>query len=270
MRGASLWGLVIGVAVIIGSGVGAVVAAVEGGSPPPTIPVASVATMTPAVIPQAAAGLPQPPTIVPTAAPSTPTPLPPPATATSVPPTPTPVGPQATVRGTGDSGLIIRDAPGGSRIASASEGETVADLGTQTESGGRRWHRIRAPDGTEGWAAAEFLAGPAGPLAPTPVASAAPSTQTSPPVAWGTLCNDGWVSPSAGSGTCSSHGGIANGNSRTSSSSSSTSSSSSSAPSCFGCISPTTGRPQTVRVDGYTRRDGTYVQPHYRSAPRRR
>ncbi|MCW5976488.1 MAG: hypothetical protein KIT09_00350 [Bryobacteraceae bacterium] len=40
--------------------------------------------------------------------------------------------------------------------------------------------------------------------------------------------------------------------------------------SCYGDISPATGRPKTVHVDGYYRKDGTYVRPHYRSTPRRR
>ena len=37
----------------------------------------------------------------------------------------------------------------------------------------------------------------------------------------------------------------------------------------YGETSEKTGRPKTVHVDGYTRRDGTYVREHYRSAPRR-
>lgn len=36
-----------------------------------------------------------------------------------------------------------------------------------------------------------------------------------------------------------------------------------------GEVSAETGRPKSVYVRGYTRRDGTYVQGHYRSAPRR-
>lgn len=40
--------------------------------------------------------------------------------------------------------------------------------------------------------------------------------------------------------------------------------------SCYGDISPRTGRPRTVPVRGYYRRDGTYVRGHYRSPPRRR
>lgn len=38
----------------------------------------------------------------------------------------------------------------------------------------------------------------------------------------------------------------------------------------YGEISPATGRPKTVHVQGYYRKDGTYVRGHYRSAPRRR
>lgn len=37
---------------------------------------------------------------------------------------------------------------------------------------------------------------------------------------------------------------------------------------CYGVISETTGRPRTTYVRGYTRKDGTYVQPHYRSRRR--
>jgi hypothetical protein len=40
--------------------------------------------------------------------------------------------------------------------------------------------------------------------------------------------------------------------------------------SCYGDISPATGRPKTVFVDGYIRKDGTYVRGHVRSAPRRK
>jgi hypothetical protein len=38
---------------------------------------------------------------------------------------------------------------------------------------------------------------------------------------------------------------------------------------CYGDISAATGRPKTVAVQGYFRRDGTYVRGHYRSSPRR-
>lgn len=36
----------------------------------------------------------------------------------------------------------------------------------------------------------------------------------------------------------------------------------------YGEISCLTGKPKTVRVRGYYRKDGTYVSPHYRSRPR--
>lgn len=39
--------------------------------------------------------------------------------------------------------------------------------------------------------------------------------------------------------------------------------------SCYGDISVATGRPKTVHVGGYYRKDGTYVRGHYRSRPRR-
>jgi hypothetical protein len=38
--------------------------------------------------------------------------------------------------------------------------------------------------------------------------------------------------------------------------------------SCYGDISDLTGRPKTVPVKGYFRKDGTYVRGHYRSKPR--
>ena len=37
--------------------------------------------------------------------------------------------------------------------------------------------------------------------------------------------------------------------------------------SCYGDISTSTGRPKTVPVSGYYRKDGTYVRGHYRSRP---
>lgn len=39
--------------------------------------------------------------------------------------------------------------------------------------------------------------------------------------------------------------------------------------SCYGDLSPLTGRPKTVEVHGYYRKDGTYVRGYYRSRPRR-
>jgi hypothetical protein len=39
--------------------------------------------------------------------------------------------------------------------------------------------------------------------------------------------------------------------------------------SCYGDISAATGNPKTVHVNGYYRKDGTYVRGYYRSAPRK-
>jgi hypothetical protein len=38
--------------------------------------------------------------------------------------------------------------------------------------------------------------------------------------------------------------------------------------SCYGDLSAATGRPKTVHVNGYFRKDGTYVRGYYRSPPR--
>ena len=38
--------------------------------------------------------------------------------------------------------------------------------------------------------------------------------------------------------------------------------------SCYGDISSVNGTPKTIQVDGYYRRDGTYVRGHYRSSGR--
>jgi outer membrane protein assembly factor BamE (lipoprotein component of BamABCDE complex) len=58
-------------------------------------------------------------------------------------------------------------------------------------------------------------------------------------------------------------------NSRFKSSNSIYSSTNSSA-SGYGEISSTTGRAKTVHVRGYTKKDGTYVRPYYRSPPRKK
>lgn len=81
-------------------------------------------------------------------------------------------------------------------------------------------------------------------------------------------CADGTYSYSLSrQGTCSHHGGVAEWNPSTSSSRTAP------AP-IYSAPSPTysspSTAPKTVHVNGYFRRDGTYVRPHTRSAPRRR
>lgn len=82
------------------------------------------------------------------------------AAALGTPITARPVGPSLRVKGTGANGLIVRRTPGGDRIASVNEGALVGDLMDRQEVAGREWHKIRATDGTEGWAASEFLVAP--------------------------------------------------------------------------------------------------------------
>lgn len=79
--------------------------------------------------------------------PATPT-LPPPAT-----PTPRPLA----VTGSA-LGLFLRLQPGsGTIIRAYPDGTLVIPLGEMVHLEGRRWLRVRAPDGQEGWMAAEYL-----------------------------------------------------------------------------------------------------------------
>ncbi len=81
------------------------------------------------------------------------------------------------------------------------------------------------------------------------------------------ICVDGTVSYSANrQGTCSHHGGV---NSWLGGSNSSENPKSESTHSP-GYPSDSADRPKTISVRGYTRKDGTYVAPYKRSAPRRR
>jgi hypothetical protein len=115
---------------------------------------------------------------------------------------------------------------------------------------------------------------------PAPAVSAPAASSSAGSIAY---CNDGWERANTGNGTCSEHGGdYVPGRSQAATASPSYSSSSYgssyspstgsgySAPgSGYGQISTETGRPRDQYVSGYTRSDGTYVQPYYRSSPRR-
>lgn len=104
---------------------------------------------------------------------------------------------------------------------------------------------------------------------PRPLPPPAPpyNRETTIPSATATaLCNDGTVSYSANrQGTCSHHGGVDKWLDGSTTSDEPTSTYTPRYPS-----SDTSDRPKTVQVDGYYRKDGTYVRPHTRSAPRRR
>ena len=85
-----------------------------------------------------------------------------------------------------------------------------------------------------------------------PAATATPTSAPSLAIVGGTVCSDGWVSESTGSGTCSSHGGIAN-SSTSSRTTISAPSAANSDRSCYGCISPSTdgdGPCERVHAEG--------------------
>jgi hypothetical protein len=87
----------------------------------------------------------------------TPTPRPALATATTRPVTATPTPRPLVVAGSGQ-GLFLRVEPGqGAVIRAYPDGATIVPLGESTTLEGRRWLRVRAPDGQEGWMAAEYL-----------------------------------------------------------------------------------------------------------------
>lgn len=82
------------------------------------------------------------------------------------------------------------------------------------------------------------------------------------------MCNDGSLSYSTtNQGTCSSHGGVSAWLNGTPSVRENSAPSYSTPPSSSNDYEY---RPKTVQVRGYTRKDGTYVAPHTRSAPRKR
>jgi hypothetical protein len=87
----------------------------------------------------------------------TPTPRPPLPSATAARPTAAPTPRPLVVTGSG-SGLFLRVQPGqGAVIRAYPDGTAVAPLGEMTQLEGRRWLRVRAPDGQEGWMAADYL-----------------------------------------------------------------------------------------------------------------
>lgn len=90
----------------------------------------------------------------------TPTPEPQP-TATPRPrasPTRTAAPRQLYIANTGGQGAVLRaEPPTGARVAGLRDGTSVTPQGDELEAGGRRWVRVRDPDGRLGWIAAEFL-----------------------------------------------------------------------------------------------------------------
>lgn len=126
-----------------------------------TLPTPTIIRLTAPPEPQASATPGQPtPTAIPTLTPV-------PTRNLASPPAEVAVGYYAQVDGTGDAGLTIRGGPSTDnvRIMRAAEDSMMLVIGGPEESGDFTWWQVRLLDGTEGWAAGEFLA-PA--PAPTP------------------------------------------------------------------------------------------------------
>jgi hypothetical protein len=86
------------------------------------------------------------------------------------------------VVGAGGEGVSIRRAPGtsGERIKVWPEGTIMLPLGEEQQVEGRSWTRVRDPDGSDGWVAAEFLVDQA---TATSQPTAAPQATRAAPVA---------------------------------------------------------------------------------------
>jgi hypothetical protein len=63
------------------------------------------------------------------------------------------------VTNTGSEGLFLRADPAttGTQMETLPEGSKVDALGPEQNDGTRTWKKVKAPDGQEGWVAAEFL-----------------------------------------------------------------------------------------------------------------
>lgn len=75
-------------------------------------------------------------------------------------PPPTPAAPQRfTVTGTDGQGLFLRPQPSteGSPLTTLPDGTVVEQIGDDVPGGDRMWRHVRAPDGAEGYVAADFL-----------------------------------------------------------------------------------------------------------------
>jgi len=98
-----------------------------------------------------------------------PTPMPTPAIPAAL--TQPPASTKLMVSNVGTDGLSLRKAPGsGDRIKVWREGTEMVDLGQRTDLNGKSWRQVRDPDGSVGWAAADFLKDPAqGPAGGPPI-----------------------------------------------------------------------------------------------------
>ena len=90
--------------------------------------------------------------------------------------------PELVVAGTQGTGVRLRRTPGGDALRVYPEGTRLEQLGPDQDVGGVVWRNVRAPDGQEGWVAAEFTAAapPATPGRPRP--SGVPTEPTTGPL----------------------------------------------------------------------------------------
>jgi len=97
------------------------------------------------------------PRVFPTASPTTA----PAATATPRPPaapTRTPLPSQLWVANAGRDGVVLRSAPGaGDLLAGLTDGTALVPQGEQEQLSGRRWLRVKDPQGRTGWIASDFV-----------------------------------------------------------------------------------------------------------------
>ena len=67
-------------------------------------------------------------------------------------------GPALVVSGTNGTGVVLRHTPGGRQLGVYPEGTPLEQLGPDQQSGNLVWRHVRAPDGAEGWVAAQYTA----------------------------------------------------------------------------------------------------------------
>lgn len=71
-------------------------------------------------------------------------------------------GQALTVVNTDGQGVNFRASPGGAPIGSWADGSKMTEVGDSKQASGRTWRNVRAPDGTTGWIASDFLSNSAG------------------------------------------------------------------------------------------------------------
>jgi SH3-like domain-containing protein len=71
-------------------------------------------------------------------------------------------GQALTVVKTEGQGVNFRTSPGGAPVGSWPDGARMTEVGDSKQVNGRTWRNVRAPDGTTGWIASDYLSGSSG------------------------------------------------------------------------------------------------------------